>query len=90
MAAGDIVANIVTTTANYVNFQPAAGVELMITALSDATGTQYIFYDGSKEAWSSNADILLNTKIGITNTIYARFYYGSATGNIGFSAIQVK
>ena len=94
MAVGDIVSQINDTTGN--NFQPAAGVEIIV--LSSFVGTGASWYvglmDGTNTAhWyniSSQTDIyvhsVLGDKIAINNTNY---YYNSNTAG-GFSGIQIK
>jgi|TARA_R110000824_G_scaffold9293_1_gene41658 hypothetical protein len=88
MAAGDVVTNILTLVGQYVNFQPAAGVEVMLTAFSNQGGMNYIFYNGANEAWNSNQDRYMDVKVAITNTIYARFY--STATYVGYTGIQIK
>ena len=56
MAAGDVVTNILTLVGQYVNFQPAAGVEVMLTAFSNQGGMNYIFYNGANEAAAVSPD----------------------------------
>ena len=87
MVAGDVVTNVQILVANYGNFQPAASVEIMLTAFSNGGGMNYVFFDGTNEAWNSNQDKYINVKIAITNTIYARFF---STTNIGYTGIQIK
>jgi len=87
MAKGDVVNGFLTATGN---FQPASGVEVMITELS-ATGTGDVWqlYDGTNAAHmllaSSGAR---SAKLGITNTRYLRFVQTTNTG--GYTGVQTK
>ena len=94
MAAGDIVNGIFTTTATNHTFQPAAGVEVMITfvagsglptrgGLSNGVNTTQMIF-------SDNADFSEggNVKIGINNTNFLVVY--GETGAPGYSGIKIK
>ena len=94
MAVGDIINGIDTSTSTYIYFQPAVGVEIIIT-FSGGIGTsvQAGIYDGVNVGTakvSDNADYSEggNMKIGITNTIYYTMY--SNSGSLGYSGIQIK
>ena len=95
MAVGDIIIGITSATATYTNYQPSSGVELIVTSLTGYGNIQYGNYDGtnffgiyipltSEPAYGQIA----NTKVGITNTYYFRFYTTNSRGY--FSAIQTK
>ena len=84
MTKGDVVNGIgADNTALY--YQPAAGVEVIITA----TDAQNLFkYDGANQG--DNIAGTLNTKIAINNTNYLGMGAGGAGKRRWYSGIQVK
>ena len=93
MAVGDIVSDA-TIKNVYVNFQPAAGVEVIIlschgnsdgiVAIKNGTLTGYSqFVTGSK-----NYNSGFNTKIGVTNSVFFAIYSTGDDG--GYTGIQIK
>jgi len=94
MVAGDIINQTYTTGIQ--NFQPASGVEIMITSFQGRTDATYVgldngvqiaytdLYDNDKTGGRNGANI----KIGITNTYYL-LMNSNATGS-GFSGVQIK
>ena len=104
MAVGDIIADVfIILAGNSTNFQPASGVEIIITqichsnmstvddalfSLFDST-TIAIFY--SNEAVTSIGPGVQVCKLGITNENFLRMTsQDSATKNFGFSGVQTK
>jgi hypothetical protein len=98
MAVGDII-NDVYPTAGWNTFQPAAGVEVIITSTHGnglnytrlTNGTQHaqviVSYDGTPyPAWC------MNMKVGVTNTNYIETLTGYVAANhtTGFTGIQIK
>ena len=94
MAVGDIINGVDPTSSAYVYFQPAAGVEIIITfAAGNGTSVNVGIYDGTSLGLiktTDNADYSEggNVKIGITNTIYYAMY--SNSNSLGYSGIQTK
>ena len=101
MAIGDIIVGITSATATMTNYQPSAGVELIVTSITGYDSFQFGHYDGtnfvgivcSSTGTTNNGGgtaygQMTNMKIGITNTYYFRFY--STSGRAYFSAIQTK
>ena len=91
MAAGDVVNGI--TSGSNIFFQPAAGVEIMITSLGDiddasCSGGLWNGAAGS-DVISRGAGYMFQPKIFINNTNYL-FVWGSGTNNRGYSGIQIK
>ena len=92
MAVGDIIAVIVSTI-NWSNYQPASGVEIMVTfstssngdsnhvGLTDGTIFSYTLPSGTSTVGQTNM------KIGITNSVYLH-QYGAAGKSL--SGIQTK
>ena len=102
MAAGDIINDVVSVAGGggNVDFQPAAGVEIVLTNLSwrgtTAGVIRFILYDGVNEAWIFAND---NTpdpngvviKVGITNSNYLRMNNNHASARImAYTGIQTK
>ena len=91
MATGDIVNEIFPTFAVWHNFQPAAGVEIIITSSFGYTLQSVGLYNGVTR---SNISIdytvgnLTNIKVGINNTNYLSVY-GTTTAP-AYSGIQIK
>lgn len=95
MAVGDVIADNGLGVAAYVYFQPAATIEIMITAgigqgnyqyygNTDGIATDSVTSIGKDGAYANN----LNCKLGITNTHYLAMY--SAAASAGYSGIQIK
>jgi hypothetical protein len=92
MVVGDIV-NGIGAIATYTYFQPAAGVEVMVTSITGRNTVYGGLYDG---VTSSTGYVSLNSvgfdgtnaKIGITNTNYLVYY--SSTVPSCFSGVQIK
>ena len=92
MAAGDIVNWVQSnTTGAYKNYQPAAGVEIIITCVDYQDSNTWYLYNGSLEAALRGGATLrwIAGPVRINNSIYIRFY-SSANINGAFSGIQVK
>jgi len=95
MAIGDIVSGKIANSSTWAYFQPAAAVEIMITAVVVGLGTdQYLgMYDGTDKGtgrvgMSGNFSISGMQKMGITNTNYLATY---TTDTYSFySGIQIK
>jgi hypothetical protein len=93
MAVGDIISDA-TTANSYVNFQPAAGVEAIITSvignsdgiigINNGAITGYSQFVTGSKVYNSG----FNTKIGVTNSVYISIY--SSGDNGGYTAIQIK
>jgi len=97
MAVGDIIsAKTGTATNTWHYYQPSAGVEIVVTSVFSGVGHEQLLglYDGtnlsqSRSAYNVNFAITgLNTKVGITNSIYLGQY--SDTDETIFSGIQTK
>ncbi len=94
MAVGDVVADVVAGST--VSFQPAAGVELVVTSVfMDAAGTagRIKIADAALEvfcpAGTGIAANPLNTKICINNTTYLRLTDSGGAG-VGYTSLQIK
>ena len=93
MAAGDVV-NGISTTSSALTFQPAAGVEVIITCLAlynqwlrinDGTSSAIVLNFGTNTA----AGASMNIKVAINNTNYIAL--DGVTGNsCGYTGIQTK
>ena len=92
MVVGDIVSGIWGGVTGYVSFQPAVGVEIIITGCAGGTGTYVGHTDGALTSHAINTNTngvdTINMKLGITNSIYLRLL-GTTTG-ASFSGIQIK
>jgi len=91
LAVGDAVVVLSTQTANYSNYQPAVGVEIIILCGSNANTSALILYDGvNQSSWCeiNNAGNSNNIKFCINNTNYLRYYNEAAFAC--FSGIQIK
>tara|TARA_R110002110_G_scaffold116748_1_gene288414 strand:+ start:54 stop:359 length:306 start_codon:yes stop_codon:yes gene_type:complete len=97
MAVGDVINYISPSGAGtFVYYQPAAGVEIMVTATVGISSGRYRLYNGAinaEQVWttgttSGNAVSQSTTKIGITNSIYLGIWADS--GAPGFTGIQIK
>ena len=100
MAVGDIINAVATTTGTF-TYQPAVGVEIIITSMHfyDENAQEVGITDGTRRAtftdkdsgsWGDWAYNNMNTKIGITNTNYLTLTGGSGTRTPGFTGIQTK
>jgi len=94
MAIGDVVSDILSIGA-VTDFQPAAGVGIMISALlSDgAANTRIAFYDGANLLNFITTDIRPLTrdiKLFINNTNYLRFSTAGGAILEAYSGIQIK
>ena len=94
MVAGDII-NEVGAVGAALSFQPAAGVEVVITFVS-AYNSWVSFSDGVSTAISYNMSTTvpttgkqINMKMGITNTHYISMA-GTAGHYMAYSGIQIK
>lgn len=100
MAVGDTVSYIAPAIVQYNNFQPAAGVEIMITThlTSNAPSMALGIHDGTLTALlNQNTTAVqspnsLSMKLFITNSIYYRWYnYNAIASQVsGFTGIQIK
>jgi hypothetical protein len=92
MAVGDVI-NITTAATGTTFFQPAAGVEVIITwVASDSVGNLGL-YDGTNAAYSIFSSVAsgisnIQCKLGITNSFY--LYATSSVSKGGYSGIQIK
>jgi len=92
MAAGDIINWLSANGLNqYVNFQPAAGVEIITISVDQLSETYWGLYDGSLYSYIRGGSGVrqLSGPVGITNSIYWRVYSTQAN-NVAFSGIQIK
>lgn len=97
MAKGDVIngASSQGTTTTY-TFQPAAGVEIILTAVGTDSGANDMdasITNGTIEWYFVRDQQYLSAKtlIGITNTSYLNLNQGNAgTKTVGFSGVQVK
>lgn len=96
MAVGDIVSGIFASTGVYYDFQPAAGVEIVITAVLGGNSNSIIsgLYNGTTAStsylqYTTNYTQNANTKIGINNTNYLRAY-ANAGSPPSYTGIQIK
>ncbi len=94
MAVGDIVSDVFPLSATYQFFQPAVGVEIMITFVG-GRGTQTYggLYDGVTQGYTQLSDAAdynegQNMKCGINNTNYLMVYASSTYPS--YSGIQIK
>ena len=92
MTAGDVV-NGISSANTTLDFQPAAGVECVITSVGrEATNTGFGLYDGTTLA-SDTPAANLNTrkmKLWINNTRYFRIEATGAATNGSYTGIQTK
>ena len=93
MAVGDIINGIATATGVF-TYQPAVGVEVIVTSVfqfnGSATNVSLTNAGGVDMCYINSllTAIILNTKIGLTNTVFL-----SLTANTlkaGFTGIQTK
>jgi len=88
MAVGDIVNGIFTASGVY---QPAAGVEVLITFLSPtSTGDFWELTDGINDAaiLPPSKDSPLGIRVPLSNSRYLKYTLGSTDG--GYGGIQTK
>jgi hypothetical protein len=90
MARGDLITDIVTVEADSTKiFQPAVGVEIMITGIVLKTGGLCCITDGTTT--SDYMSESLSVKIGITNSNYLEFgNTASGTRAQFYSGVQTK
>ena len=99
MAVGDIIVGITSATSTNTNYQPSAGVEVIVTSITGYDSVRFGQYDGTNFTGTYAAATaalgygpaygqMSNMKIGITNTYYFRF--SSDSNRAYFSAIQTK
>tara|TARA_R110000787_G_C13327368_1_gene437037 strand:+ start:548 stop:820 length:273 start_codon:yes stop_codon:yes gene_type:complete len=90
MATGDVIIGIFPDTRTWVTFQPAVGVEIMITGLigyalsyvGHSNGTSYSYSN------SSVGGAFTNIKVAITNTNYLNAQ--SDSWHCSYSGIQIS
>jgi len=87
MARGDVVAGLLTASGSY---QPAAGVEVMITQLTLSVTTDgWSIYDGTNLVAAYTGANYFNVRIPINNSVYLWATIGA--GNRGsYHGIQTK
>ena len=95
MAAGDVVNSVSGTAGVNLIFQPAAGVEVMITGMF---GSGFVYYGLLSAAIPATGQVLIvrdsifsnthNMKIGINNNVYWKGY-GTIVQH-GYTGIQIK
>jgi hypothetical protein len=94
MAVGDIIQALGTAANIGVTFQPAAGVEIMVTWVSAISIGTFGLTDGTNTSLNysqyntTNGFMGNNVKLGITNTLYLQVNANSTFGS--FSGIQIK
>ena len=104
MAKGDTVSATSALTA--LNFQPASGVEVMITFISGTSGTQAGITDGTNDYKTYMQQSVSNTRTSTYPWAYAYGYSEganlkipvnntnylviSSAGNAGYAGVQVK
>jgi len=96
MVAGDILSGESADNA-VLTFQPAAGVEVMLTYLDTSADTNaFSLYNGTKAlVWTPSGGNFIshrpwNVKIGITNTIYYNEVARGAGNRTAYSGVQTK
>lgn len=95
MAVGDIINSVAGLAATSLVFQPAAGVEVMITGMF---GSGFLYYGLQSVAIPATGQVLIirdtvfsnsyNIKIGVTNTVFWK--QNATVAQHGFSGIQIK
>jgi hypothetical protein len=94
MVAGDIVSDVFPLSATYYYFQPAVGVEIMVTFVGGrGTATYGGLYDGVTLGYTHLSDAAdynegQSMKCGINNTVWLVMYANSTWSS--FSGIQIK
>lgn len=92
MAVGDVV-NGISAVATLIDFQPAAGVEVMITEAGSTTGggtARPAMYDGTLISYLEVSVVTFRGKMFINNTRYLRVNPGIAGESGHYSGIQIK
>jgi len=84
MAAGDVVSALSATVGSWVFYQPAAGVEVLVTSVYNTMTIS----NGVIQAKHHDDAVAKVFKIFINNTIYLA-YFTTATAT-GFTGIQIK
>ena len=103
MAAGDIITAIVdVATATDVDFQPGAGVEIIITFIGSnaqsstdtakiTDGTNQVTIFAGTISTMVGGPINQHVKLGITNTTYLRQQHEAGSNRyLGYSGVQTK
>lgn len=96
MAVGDVISGLASIgIGGNLDFQPAAGVEVMISALGAlVSGSNNIsITNGTLNAVISigNTNGIMNSKIFINNTNYLRINNGTGGAvEMGYTGIQIK
>jgi len=95
MAVGDVISEVLNVpSGGSLIFQPSAGVEAMITAItSGATGVYVYLYDGTlKSYWGTTSDAkFASLKMFVNNSHYLMIFNNDTIAhNIGFTGIQTK
>lgn len=95
MAVGDVVSALASGAA-HLHFQPAAGVEVLITNVGTnngqirmLNGVQDAFFQhcgDSVEASATNT----NCKVFVTNSVYLNVWKDGSGNDIGYTGIQIK
>jgi len=94
LAVGDVVSSNNGAVTGRIDYQPAAGVEILVTALFGYNSTSHNvgLTDGAASSYPNTTTsvdyAVLSTKIGITNSLYI-FVQGN-TQVPAFSGIQIK
>tara|TARA_Y100000296_G_C5114812_1_gene227132 strand:- start:96 stop:377 length:282 start_codon:yes stop_codon:yes gene_type:complete len=93
MAVGDVV-NVLSAATTILNYQPAAGVEIMVSSIiRGGTNVANGLYNGAVWAYDTAAASdtgMLNQKLFITNSIYIRINAAGGGGITSISGIQIK
>jgi hypothetical protein len=96
MAKRDVIGPSITSVAaaGNLDFQPAAGVEGLITAASFNLGANMVWFDGTNESIEvsfGTGDHATRNQMFITNSIYARLANDSAGALIlCYRGVQTK
>jgi hypothetical protein len=87
MAAGDVINGLVMAATN-ITFQPAAGVQCVITTAYPFTNGYCYLTDGVSFAWHTPQSAFQNMKMMIDNTRY--FYMSASVSANSFTGMQIK
>jgi len=102
MVVGDIINDVLDlVTMGITDFQPAAGVEIILTGLGHTAADaidqiSFGLYDGVNNAqWYNNGNVRVRDpllfKFGINNTNYLRMFNGSSINEqLAYTGIQTK
>jgi hypothetical protein len=101
LAVGDVVADVDVIASTTVNFQPAAGVNVLISSFSTTTGTagQALIKQTNGTASATITDLVDWAPDGKTRTLIVKFFIDnttymarvtSASVTVGYSGIQTK